>query len=91
MGFEMFIAGIPMFKTFLLRLWRLVIHFFVRSKADDATAIEFRAFYQKEQADLDLIFADPKTLSMAHHIQADPDLWEAHQAAVDDCLKHLDD
>ncbi|QUY45582.1 relaxase domain-containing protein [Acaryochloris marina] len=80
-----------MLKTFLLRLWQPVIHFFGRSQADDAKAIEFQEFYQKEQADLDLIFADPKTLSMAHHIQGNPDLREAYQAAVQDCLKHLGD
>ncbi|MGR3277286.1 relaxase domain-containing protein [Acaryochloris marina NIES-2412] len=79
-----------MLKTFLLRLWQKVTRVFSRSQRDDQEAIDFKAFYLKEQAELDLIFAAPQTLSMAVHLQANRKLREAHQAAVQECLKRLD-
>ncbi|UJB72311.1 hypothetical protein HRE53_27335 (plasmid) [Acaryochloris sp. 'Moss Beach'] len=35
-------------------------------------------------------FEASKKISMAQHLEANPELYEAHQAAVDDCLKHLE-
>ncbi|KAI9129879.1 hypothetical protein [Acaryochloris sp. CCMEE 5410] len=42
------------------------------------------------KVDLIATFEASKKLSMSRHLEANPELYEAHKAAVDDCLKRLD-
>lgn len=43
------------------------------------------------RVDLIAAFEASKKISMSQHIKANPELYEAHQVVVDDCLKRLDD
>ena len=45
----------------------------------------------QEQDDVIVSFKPAKEISMSQHLEANPELHKAHQAAIDDCLKRLNE